>query len=61
MTKAAVPTVLVPADLLTRACQLLGELPAKHSASVYVDLLACKAADQQAAALPSKPSKRRKT
>jgi hypothetical protein len=43
MSEPAVPTVSVPADLLTRACQLLGELPAKHSARVYVELLACKA------------------
>jgi hypothetical protein len=37
-------TVVVPADLLTRACLLLGELPAKHVADVYVQLLACKPA-----------------
>lgn len=41
--KPEVVTVSVPADLLSRACQLLGELPAKHSGHVYVELLALKA------------------
>jgi hypothetical protein len=39
--------VVVPAELLTRACLLLGKLPAEHAAYVYVELLACKPADQK--------------
>jgi hypothetical protein len=37
--------VMVPAELLTRATQLLGKLPAEHSAHVYVALLECKTED----------------
>jgi hypothetical protein len=49
-------TVAVPADLLTRACLLLGELPAKHVAEVYVQLLACKPASTRSTARDHSPS-----
>ncbi len=43
---ASESTVAVPAALLTRACQLIGKLPAEHAAHVYVELLACKPVEE---------------